>query len=166
MVDADGGPWFTKLHGAGQGPGALVAEIVVAELAEAIGLQVPGRVLVRIPPSIESADRDGELRALLDASVGLNLGFTYLDGARDLTVKQIDMVSRDDAAAIVWLDGLVMNPDRTRAQSESLVVAQPIVADRPRRVARVSVCVAGGERVIHGSPRGRRGSAPAARARR
>lgn len=113
MVDADGGPWFTKLHGAGQGPGALVAEIVVAELAEAVGLQVPGRVLVRLPPSIESADRDGELRALLDASVGLNLGFAYLDGARDLTAKQIDQVSRDDAAAIVWLDGLVMNPDRT-----------------------------------------------------
>jgi hypothetical protein len=113
LVDADGGPWFTKLRGAGQGTGALVAEIVVASLAESIGLNVPARWLIRIEPGIESLDRDGELRALLDASVGLNLGFEYLDGARDLTPKQIDMVSRDDAAAIVWLDGLVMNPDRT-----------------------------------------------------
>jgi hypothetical protein len=113
LADADGGPWFTKLRGAGQGTGALVAEIVVAALAEAIGLNVPERSLVRIAPNIESLDRDGELRALLDASVGLNLGFAYLDGARDLTPKQIDIVSRDDAAAIVWLDGLVMNPDRT-----------------------------------------------------
>jgi hypothetical protein len=113
LVDADGGPWFTKLRGAGQGTGALVAEMVVAALAEALGLNVPERALVRIVPSIESLDRDGELRSLLDASVGLNLGFAYLDGARDLTVAQIDRVNRDDAAAIVWLDGLVMNPDRT-----------------------------------------------------
>ncbi len=113
LVDADDGPWFTKLRGAGQGTGALVAEIVVAALAEAIGLNVPARLLVRIPPSVESLDRDGELRSLLDASVGVNLGFQYLDGARDLGAKQIDRVSRDDAAAIVWLDGLVMNPDRT-----------------------------------------------------
>jgi hypothetical protein len=113
MVDADGGPWFTKLRGAGQGTGALVAEVVVGALAEAVGLNVPGRSLVRVRPGIESLDRDGELRSLLDASVGLNLGFVYLDGARDLTPAQIDRVNRDDAAAIVWLDGLVMNPDRT-----------------------------------------------------
>jgi hypothetical protein len=120
LVDADGGPWFTKLRGAGQGTGALVAEIVVATLAEAIGLSVPARVLVRIGPNIESLDRDGELRALLDASVGLNLGFAYLDGAREIGAQQIDMVSRDDAAAIVWLDGLVMNPDRTARNSNLL----------------------------------------------
>jgi hypothetical protein len=113
LVDGDDGPWFTKLRGAGQGTGALVAEVVVAEIAEAIGLNVPARVLVRFGERIESLDRDGELRSLLDASVGLNLGFAYLDGAREITAQRIDMVSRDDAAAIVWLDGLVMNPDRT-----------------------------------------------------
>ena len=113
MVDADGGPWFTKLRGAGQGTGALVAEIVVAALAEALGLNVPARVLIDVAPQIESVDRDGELRALLDASVGINLGFAYLDGARDFTATHVDRVNPDDAAAIVWLDGLVMNPDRT-----------------------------------------------------
>jgi hypothetical protein len=114
LVDAgDDGLWFTKLRGAGQGAGALVAEIVVAELAEAIGLEVPERSLVRLPTEIESVDRDGELRALLDSSVGLNLGFAYLDGAREIGAAQLDLVSPDDAAAIVWLDGLVLNPDRT-----------------------------------------------------
>ncbi|MGH7615962.1 MAG: HipA family kinase [Gemmatimonadaceae bacterium] len=113
LADADGGPWFTKLRGSGQGTGALVAEVIVGALAEAIGLNVPPRVLVRIPPAVESVDRDGELRWLLDSSVGLNLGFAFLAGARDVAATQIDMVNRDDAAAIVWLDGLVMNPDRT-----------------------------------------------------
>src|SRR5215467_14981091 len=82
IVDADGGPWFTKLRGAGQGTAALVAETIVAELAEALGLNVPARTLVRVAPNIESLDRDGELRALLDASAGINLGFVFLAGAR------------------------------------------------------------------------------------
>jgi len=114
LVETDRGPRFTKLRGAGQGTGALVAEIVVAGLAEALGLNVPERSIVDIAPGIESLDRDGELRALLDASVGHNLGFAFLDGARVLASEETERVNRDDAAAIVWLDGLVMNPDRTR----------------------------------------------------
>jgi hypothetical protein len=114
LVDAGReGRWFTKLRGAGQGAGALVAEIVVAELADTIGLNVPERSLVRLPSRIESLDRDGELRTLLDASAGLNLGFAFLEGAREIGAAQLNLVSRDDAAAIVWLDGLVLNPDRT-----------------------------------------------------
>ncbi|MCE9573429.1 MAG: hypothetical protein K8W52_09745, partial [Deltaproteobacteria bacterium] len=39
----DGGRWLVKLRGAAQGPGALVAVFIVAELAEALGLRVPAR---------------------------------------------------------------------------------------------------------------------------
>lgn len=120
LIETDDGLRFTKLRGAGQGTGPLVAEIVVASLAEAIGLNVPERSLVRIPAGIESLDRDGELRALLQASEGVNLGFAYLDGARALTAQEIAEISDDDAAAILWLDGLVMNPDRT-AQNPNLL---------------------------------------------
>lgn len=113
LVETVDGLRFTKLRGAGQGTGALVAEIVVGALADALGLNVPSRSLVRIPRDIESVNRNDELRWLLDASEGINLGFAFLDGARDLAVSDVDSVNRDDAAAIVWLDELVMNPDRT-----------------------------------------------------
>ena len=113
LVETSDGLRFTKLRGAGQGTGALVAEIIVGALADALGLNVPARSLVRIPRDIESVDRNDELRWLLDASDGINLGFAFLDGARNLDAAQVDTVNRDDAAAIVWLDGLVMNPDRT-----------------------------------------------------
>jgi len=113
LVETDGGLRFTKLRGAGHGTAALVAEMIVATLAEAIGLNVPARSLVQIDPGIESLDRDGELRALLDASVGVNLGFAYLESAHVLRPEEIARVSQDDAAAIVWLDRFVMNPDRT-----------------------------------------------------
>jgi hypothetical protein len=113
LVETEAGLRFTKLRGAGQGTGPLVAEIVVAHLAEAIGLRVPARSLVRIPAEIPSVDRDGELAALLTASEGVNLGFAYLENARPLTEREIAAITDDDAAAILWLDGLVMNPDRT-----------------------------------------------------
>lgn len=113
LVETEDGVRFTKLRGAGQGTGALVAEMIVGALADALGLSTPARSLVRFPTNIESTDRDGELRALLDASAGINLGFTYLDNARSFVRADTERVNRDDAAAIVWLDRFAMNPDRT-----------------------------------------------------
>jgi hypothetical protein len=113
VAETSDGPRFTKLRGAGQGVLPLVAEIIVASLAEAIGLRVPARCLVELPAEIESLNRRDELRDLLDASVGLNLGFAYLDDARMFAPDDVVRVSEDDAAAIVWLDAFVMNPDRT-----------------------------------------------------
>src|SRR4051794_15586877 len=113
LVDTDDGIRFTKLRGAAQGTGALVAEMIVASLAESLGLSTPARSLVRFERGIESDDRNDELRDLLDASAGINLGFTYLDDAHAFKPADIERVNRDDAAAIVWLDRFVMNPDRT-----------------------------------------------------
>jgi hypothetical protein len=115
LVETRDGPRFVKLRGAGQGVLPLVAEIIVGSLAEAIGLRVPARSLVSVDAGIESRNRRDELRDLLDRSVGLNLGFAYLDGARMFVPADVARVSEDDAAAIVWLDAFVMNPDRTVA---------------------------------------------------
>ena len=113
VVETDDGVRFAKLRGAAQGTAPLVAEVIVAELAGALGLHVPARSLVRIDDRLESDDRDQELADLLVASRGVNLGFTLLDAPRKLQPEDIDAVRLDEAAAILWLDGLVMNPDRT-----------------------------------------------------
>jgi hypothetical protein len=120
LVETDDGIRFTKLRGAGQGTGALVAEMVVASLADSLGLSTPARSIVVFEPGIASDDPHGELRALLDASAGTNLGFAYLDRAREFTVRDVERVNRDDAAAIVWLDRFVMNPDRTDSNTNLL----------------------------------------------
>jgi hypothetical protein len=114
LVETDDGLRFTKLRGAAQGTGALVAEVIVAELAEALGLRVPARSLVRLGPGAESVDRNDELADLLRASAGINLGFAYLEDARYFVPDaEVERVAREDAAAIQWLDGLTSNPDRT-----------------------------------------------------
>ena len=113
LVETPAGVRFTKLRGAAQGVGPLVAEVIVAGLAEALGLRVPARSLIRIPAGVESLDRNDELADLLAASAGANLGFVYLEDARMLVQADLERLDVEQAAAIRWLDGLVLNPDRT-----------------------------------------------------
>jgi hypothetical protein len=41
VVDTDDGLYVVKFRGAGQGAGALVAELIVGQLTQAIGLRTP-----------------------------------------------------------------------------------------------------------------------------
>jgi hypothetical protein len=113
LIDTGNGVFYTKLRGAAQAPATLVAEIVVGELADALSLSVPARVLIDVPPDVHSDDRHDELAQLLRFSVGLNLGFEYLPDARHFHPLDVPRVDPDLASRIVWLDGLVQNPDRT-----------------------------------------------------
>ncbi len=113
VVETNEGACLVKLRGAAQGTGPLVAESIVASIAEALGLSVPARLLVDLGADVDVPIRDAELRDLMAASVGINLGFAYLGGARDFALSEIDAVSPDERAAIFWLDRFVMNPDRT-----------------------------------------------------
>jgi hypothetical protein len=114
VVDTEAGPFLVKLRGAAHGTAALVAEIIVAELAEALSLRVASRTGIVLDPGVPSDDPDQELREdLLDASHGLNLGFPYLDGAREVTAEEAVAMSDDLGVPVLWLDALVMNPDRT-----------------------------------------------------
>lgn len=113
LIDTDAGVFYTKLRGAAQAPASLVAEVVVGALADALGLPVPARVLIDIPSDLGVDDPHQELAQLLGLSVGVNLGFQYLGGVQDFCQADVPRVEADLASRIVWLDGLVQNPDRT-----------------------------------------------------
>ena len=115
VVRTAAGEFLTKLRGAAQGLLPLVSEIIVAELAAVLGLPVPERVLVALDEGTPSDDHTDELLDLLARSQGENLGFRYLRDATDLRADERGRVPADVAAALLWLDGLVMNPDRTAA---------------------------------------------------
>jgi hypothetical protein len=122
-METDGGCYLTKFRGAGQGSSALVAEVIVAALAEALGLRVPRRVLVALGDAVPCEDPDPELMHLLTASRGVNLGFEILEGVREFRREDLDGVSADDASTVAWLDWLVLNPDRT-ARNPNLLVGK------------------------------------------
>ncbi len=113
VVETAGGLFVTKLRGAGHGVLALIAEIIVAEIAERLGLAVPERALIELLPDFCSDDRNDELSDLLRASVGTNLGFRLLEGAREPRTEELEALDDDFAARVLWLDGLTMNPDRS-----------------------------------------------------
>ena len=56
-----------KFRGAGQGPKALVAELIAGELARALGLPVPELVLVELDPALGRAEPDPEIQELIAA---------------------------------------------------------------------------------------------------
>jgi len=113
LIETDAGVFHTKLRGAAQAPASLVAEIIVGALADALELSVPARVLIDIPSDVAVDDPHQELGELLHRSVGRNLGFQYLPDARSFRPIDGSRVDPELASTIVWLDGLVQNPDRT-----------------------------------------------------
>lgn len=120
VVETSGGAFVAKLRGAGHGVHALVAELVVAELAERMGLPVPERVLLELPPDVPSDDRNDELAQLLAASVGVNVGFRLLEGASVPRQEALAALEDELVARVLWLDGLVMNLDRTASNPNLL----------------------------------------------
>jgi HipA-like protein len=112
LVEADDdGLYVVKFRGAGQGPKALAAEIVTGELARSLGLPVPELVLVELDPELARAEPDREIQDLIGASAGVNLGVDFLPGA--LPYAPARPPDPALAAAVVWLDALVENVDRT-----------------------------------------------------
>ncbi len=156
VVETSEGLWLTKLRGAAQGIPPLIAELVVAEIAQSLGLSVPSRALIELPLGIPSDDVNDELRDLLDASAGVNVGLTLLESARNLTRAESPSVSLEVAASTLWLDMFVENLDRSPANPNIMVRRgtywlidhgaalpfhhswQTITEDTPRRPYRVS----------------------------
>jgi hypothetical protein len=113
IVEADDdGLYVLKFRGAGQGPKALIAELVAGEIGRLAGLPIPEIVTMNLPPDLARTEPDAEIQSLITASAGLNLALDYLPGSItfDPLVYQPDAQL---ASAIVWFDAFVCNVDRT-----------------------------------------------------
>lgn len=121
IVEADDdGTYVLKFRGAGQGPRALVAELLAGELARAAGLPVPEIVYINLDPELARTEPDQEIRDLIRASDGLNLALDYLPGSLtfDPVVDQPEALL---ASKIVWFDAFVTNIDRTARNTNMLM---------------------------------------------
>jgi hypothetical protein len=114
LVEADDdGLYVLKFRGAGQGPRALCAEVIVGELARSLGLNVPELVTIELDPRLGSAEPDPEIQDLIAASAGRNLGVDFLPGALTYSPAGAWQPDPELAAEVVWLDALTTNVDRT-----------------------------------------------------
>src|SRR5687768_6591162 len=121
IVEADDdGLYVLKFRGAGQGPRALIAELLGGEIARAAGLPVPEIVFVELDAELARTEPDPEIQSLIRASAGLNLALDYLPGA--VTFDPIaEKPDSDLSSSIVWFDAYVSNVDRTPRNPNILV---------------------------------------------
>jgi HipA-like kinase len=120
IVEADDeGLYVLKFRGAGQGPRALIAELVSGEIGRALGLRVPDIVFADLHSDLARTEPDPEIFALIKASAGVNLALDYLPGS--VTFDPLaETLSTDLASRIVWFDALVTNVDRTARNTNIL----------------------------------------------
>jgi hypothetical protein len=122
LVEADDdGLYVVKFRGAGQGLRALVAEVIVGELARRLDLLVPELVDMALDPVLGAAEPDPEIQQLITESAGSNLGVDFLPGALPYTPGKPWRPEPRLAADIVWLDALTTNVDRTPRNPNLLI---------------------------------------------
>jgi hypothetical protein len=120
MEADDDGLYVVKFRGAGQGPKALIAELVAGEIARSLGLPVPEIVFMELDPVLGRSEPDFEVQDLLKASPGLNLGLDFLPGALAFDALDVRLLEPLLASSIVWFDAYVTNVDRTARNTNML----------------------------------------------
>ena len=60
--------YVLKFRGAGQGPRALIAELVSGEIARALALPVPELVFAELHPDLARTEPDPEIHALISTA--------------------------------------------------------------------------------------------------
>lgn len=113
VVEADDeGTYVVKFRGAGQGPKALVAEVISGELARRLELPVPDLTEIHLDPIVARAEPDEEVQELIKASAGSNLGMDFLPGALgyDPVAHPVDSAL---ASRVIAFDAFVENVDRS-----------------------------------------------------
>lgn len=124
MEADDDGLYVVKYRGAGQGPRALVAELLGGEIARALGLPVPEIVYIELDPALGRNEPDYEIRSLILTSAGRNLGIDFLPGALPYSAAAPAPLDPDLASSIVWLDAYITNIDRTARNTNMLIWAK------------------------------------------
>ena len=122
IVEADDlGLYVLKFRGAGQGPLALVAELVAGEIGRLLGLSIPELVLAEVDSALGRNEPDAEIRHLLRQSSGLNLALDYLPGSLMFDAAAGEVASPEIASMAVWFDAFTQNVDRTARNANLLV---------------------------------------------
>src|SRR6202142_68475 len=121
IVEADDdGLYVLKFRGAGQGPKALIAELLAGEIGRVVGLPVPEIVFMQLPAELARTEPDPEIQSLIQTSAGLNIALDYLPGS--VTFDPLVFVPDAQlASAVVWFDAFVCNVDRTARNVNMLI---------------------------------------------
>lgn len=126
---------------------AQIAELVAAQLADDLGLQVPQAAVVTVPAGFEGVIPDRDLAKMVKESPGPNFGSVHVGAGFTTWLPGRDPhgVQRDHAAEVFAFDTLVQNPDRRAANPNLWVRSDRIgVYDHEQAFSFLSVPIIGG----------------------
>jgi hypothetical protein len=124
IVDTERGAYVVKFLGSGHGAKALIAEALAAAVGLRLGLPVPEPAIVGLDEGFGAAEPDPEIQDILRRSGGDNFGLAYLAGAVGFEpAVDAALIEPELAAAIVWFDAYLTNPDRSARNTNLLVAA-------------------------------------------
>ena len=124
---ADDRLYVVKFRETCRGHRALIAELVAGEIGRALGLPVPEIVFVDVDPLLARSEEDSEVKRLIVASAGTNIGLAYLPGAIAFDIAASRGVDPVLAARIVWFDAFTSNNDRTAKNTNLMVWHRKLV---------------------------------------
>jgi hypothetical protein len=110
---ASGGRYVMKLSGVGQGAAGLATEFIATRLAALLGLNVPAVAPLWLAEELPWQAGTDEFYDAQRRSSGWNLGVTFLNGAIDLTAKDLPTVPGTFLDRLAAVDALLQNVDRT-----------------------------------------------------
>ena len=126
---------------------AQTAELIAAQLADDLGLQVPQAAMVDVPPGFAAVIPERELVKMVKGSPGFNFGSVHA-GAGFTTWppgRNPHGAQRDQAVDVFAFDALVQNPDRRAVTPNLWVRSDRIgVLDHEQAFSFLSLPILGG----------------------
>lgn len=123
------------------------AELICAQLADDLGLQVPQAAVVNVPAGFETIIPERELAQMVRSSASLNFGSLHVGPGFTTWPPGRDPhgVQRDQASEVFAFDALVQNPDRRAANPNLWVRSDRIgVFDHDQAFSFLAVPIIGG----------------------
>lgn len=105
--------YLVKLRAGLSGEYSLLSEWLGNRTGKLIGLNTRQPYWIWLTDSLKYLDIFIEVRDLIDKSLGINIGFEYIDNAELFDINHISQIDKEQQIDIFLLDLLMVNIDRT-----------------------------------------------------
>ena len=130
VLKRDEETFLVKLREGMSGEFSLISEWFGNTLGNRIGLNTRSPFWITIPENVEFNDIYIEVRELVAKSVGVNIGYKYIDQIQEVGMKELNSIDEDALTDIFLFDILMMNIDRTTTNLNLLNISgKPTISD-------------------------------------
>lgn len=121
VIQCDGKKFLVKLRAGLSGEYSLLSEWLGNHTGRLIGLNTRQPHWILLTDSLKYDNIYIEVRDLIDKSLGVNIGFEYIDNAEVFDIGEISKIDKDQQIDIFLLDLLMLNVDRTTQNCNLLI---------------------------------------------